>query len=216
MNRSDNPASSDLSVETRTFRKTRRKRKRTKVKAISTAKLSKKCQKKLYSTAVTTVNSSFECSPLKKRKKNKHNAPDVEIDRNKIMSSWYWSNYNKTLVWRNKHKVAYWKAYALALQQENQYLLQIIQNLDPGNVVKTSNTSVILEDQIVNPIPKSAFKSEESVNSSTSSMSDNNVCEDDELAFELSEEMMKFFEQSFKHKIDLSKFEFDSLEVFEF
>lgn len=205
MNRSDKPVNSELHVESRTFRKTRRKRKRTKHKASSTAKLSKKCQKKLCSTALTTVNSSFECSPLKKRKKTRDNVCTIEVNRNEIMSSWYWSNYNKALAWRNKHKVAHWKAYALALKQENQYLLQVIRDLDPWKVVETPNTNANIEDTIVKQEPKPVIKTEEIENSSSSSMDKDNVCEDDELAFELSEEMMKFFEQSFKHKIDLSK-----------
>lgn len=128
------------------------------------------------------------------------NYSSVRPDFGDLVPVWYWSNYYKAIEWQQKHKVALWKSYALALQQENKYLIAQLRNVYQTRILDTPITNCNL-NEIDN---YKGFSYEQNTSFKNERAKMDSITNDD-VTFEMSEEMIKFFEQSIRHKLEMSK-----------
>ncbi|KAL0266310.1 UNVERIFIED_CONTAM: hypothetical protein PYX00_008894 [Menopon gallinae] len=164
-------------------------------------------------------SSSSPVSYRKKRKRKREIAVNVEHspnshswdnkDRSTLRADiglidpvpmWYWSNYYKAIEWQHKHKVALWKSYALTLQQENKYLVERLRNVCQTRMSETPVTCRNLKGTD----NSEACSAERYSGMETEQETVKSIISDD-MTFEMSEEMMKFFEQSIRHKLEMKK-----------
>jgi hypothetical protein len=128
--------------------------------------------------------------------------------------NWFWENYCKAVEWQERHQVAYWKSRSIALEYENTLLHQYVQNL----TCNSGNPGYLAEHECVPKVRTSSnvsFPNEKAWNihqqqlekpSSSEEQHEGDSSNQDEFEFQITEEMMEFFEQSIRHKIELSKF----------
>ncbi|KAK6642120.1 hypothetical protein RUM44_013843 [Polyplax serrata] len=128
-----------------------------------------------------------------------------------VSSDWYWTNYTKALNWRDRYEIDKWKARVKALEEENMHYRQIIQSLQGRSEWGPCQRT---EGQLffTNPFPSSRHQNSllsEDLKEEPEDEEDidEGNCEnnEDSITFEMSDEMIKFFQESFKHKMDLKK-----------
>ncbi|KAF4524614.1 hypothetical protein B566_EDAN013865 [Ephemera danica] len=132
---------------------------------------------------------------------------------NKEPASWFWQNYNNTMKWQNHHFLSYWKSRCEALEAENSYLYECLESVQHKKQQEkpTSSTSFTASAPIVpismnqerNRGPKlEPFLSQaEQVDMEEEHQSDAEE-DENEIVFEVSEEMLEFFETSAKHRLE--------------
>jgi hypothetical protein len=128
---------------------------------------------------------------------------------------WFWDNYYNALGWQERHQVAYWRSRSIALEYENTLLHQHLQRLicndeHPRCFTVQKNISKIPTNRSVfSPNGKKWKMKQQSDPKSSSSSSKEQVkredSNEDEFEFQVTEEMMDFFEQSIRHKMEMSK-----------
>lgn len=202
-------------ISNKSYKKYKRRRSRKKIKNFK-----RRNQKNLF----VMKNNYFNNSGKEKFKKCNYSASYKMPESKNLTSDWYWSNYQKAFEWQGKHLAAHWKACALALQDENKYLLQLIQSTHPQESIKVPYTKQTLSrgmsfqprckeyrNSCESHIEREELETEENNGNDDDedeSLEDSYTLEKNEnedFEFEMSEEMIKFFQESFKHKMELSK-----------
>jgi hypothetical protein len=146
---------------------------------------------------------------------NSHAVPQPFGDSSQC--NWFWENYYNAVEWQERHQVAYWKSRSIALEYENTLLHQYVQSLvcndgNPGYLtmhkhvakVPTSCSVSSPKEKIWNMNRQQQGKPKPSSSEEQHKRDSSNQ---DEFEFQVTEEMMDFFEQSIRHKMELSKFE---------
>jgi hypothetical protein len=126
--------------------------------------------------------------------------------------NWFWENYYNALGWQELHQVAYWKSRSIALQYENTFLHQYLQQLlcnveNPGCfTVQKHVPKIPTSSSVSSPKGKKCSMNQKaSPNSSIKEEEKQTDSDEDEFEFQVTEEMKDFFEQSMRHKMELSK-----------
>jgi hypothetical protein len=125
--------------------------------------------------------------------------------------NWFWENYYNALGWQERHQVAYWKSRSIALEYENtllhQYLRQICNDENQGYFKVQKHISKIPTScSVSSPRGKKwSMKQQANRNNSSKKQEKREDSNQDEFEFQVTEEMMDFFEQSIRHKMELSK-----------
>lgn len=128
--------------------------------------------------------------------------------------NWFWENYYNAIEWQERHQVAYWKSRSIALEYENTLLHQYVQSLicNGGNpVCHTIHKRVPKVSKICSiPSPEEQIwntkEQQQGKPSNSAEQCKGDSSNQDEFEFQITEEMMDFFEQSIRHKMELSKF----------
>lgn len=210
----------------KTYKKRRHKRRKNKFKNSRRKNPRKFC----------TMNGVPESNHSKSKKLQFTNYSLQQPFNSKLTSNWYWANYAKAFDWHCRQDAAHWRACAVALQEENKYLTQIIKKYLPdlslnmpiaalnrsnkvdNNVFQNNSLGLQIKaekSQSANFVQSQIEAETDSYYHSQSSEEHNewedenqeeNKDEDEEVEFEMSEEMIKFFEESFKHKMNFSKY----------
>lgn len=126
--------------------------------------------------------------------------------------NWFWENYYNALEWQERHQVAYWKSRSIALEYENTLLHQYVQRLvcndeNPGYFTKQKHVPKIPTSHSVSSSKgkKWNMKQQATPNGNSKEQEIREDSNQDEFEFEVTEEMMDFFEQSIRHKMELKE-----------
>jgi hypothetical protein len=126
--------------------------------------------------------------------------------------NWFWENYINVVEWQERHQVAYWKSRSIALEYENTLLHQYVQSLicndgKPGNLTMQKHDPKV-PASVHAPTEKkwNMVRQQQGKFSSNEEQHEGGSSNQDEFEFQVTEEMMDFFEQSIRHKMELSKF----------
>lgn len=136
-----------------------------------------------------------------KREVNQPSVPQPFGDTSQF--NWYWRNYYSTLEWQRRHQIAYWKSRAIALEYENNILHQYLEMYacegnQGSHFIKTGTqkmTGAKEHHSSKRDRPGKMFHGDET----------ENINGENEFEFQITEEMMDFFEQSIRHKMELQK-----------
>jgi hypothetical protein len=132
---------------------------------------------------------------------------------NSSQCNWFWENYYTAIEWQERHQVAYWKSRSIALEHENNLLHQYVQSL----VCNDGRSEYFTMQKHVPKIPLSRIvpsprgkkcnmnQQQQGKPSSNEEKHEKDDSNQDEFEFQVTEEMMEFFEQSIRHKLELSK-----------
>ncbi|XP_033326725.2 uncharacterized protein LOC117220651 isoform X1 [Megalopta genalis] len=104
----------------------------------------------------------------------------------------FWENYTTAQEWQNRHNVIWWRTRCFALEYENQALRDKLRSLAAQNVSQQSNYSQKVQNYKNHDV--------EEDDEETKFTEDN-----ENLEFQVNEDMMNFLEQSIRHKIELKK-----------
>lgn len=172
------------------------------------------------------VDSMRQKHSKRKNKRNKKNGRDSNVWQGSRMfpqpfgdashCNWFWENYYNALEWQERHQIAYWKSRSIALEYENNLLHQYVQSLVFN---KEKSGSFPTHIQVTKtPSPQSVHSSKRNKRNTNQKRHHNQVIakgndqqkqkydsSQDEFEFQVTEEMMDFFEQSIRHKMELSK-----------
>ncbi|XP_003425220.1 uncharacterized protein F10E9.5 [Nasonia vitripennis] len=105
-------------------------------------------------------------------------------------ASAFWENYKAAHEWQKRHNVTWWKTRCFALEHENHVLKETIRNLTNN---QNYSHNLVGSSQI--------HQQDEAANEELNDGNENNA--DDNLEFQLNEDMMNFLAQSIRHKIEL-------------
>ncbi|PSN55017.1 hypothetical protein C0J52_04139 [Blattella germanica] len=125
--------------------------------------------------------------------------------------NWFWKNYYTAFEWKERHQVAYWKSRSIALEYENNLLYQYLQSITFNNTnqvwqAASNGNSKKCDAAQTNTVENQNFSAsygheKEELEEEEEEDED----EDQEEEYEVSEEMMAFFEQSIRHKLERQK-----------
>ncbi|XP_066594058.1 uncharacterized protein F10E9.5 [Prorops nasuta] len=124
-----------------------------------------------------------------KRRKLCTESPKIYEKKEKVINSnmqadTFWKNYSISQEWQKRHNVAWWKSRCMALEFENKTLKNKLKEIASCSTHKAHNET----------------ESDLNVNQSYE-----NEDEDEKLEFQVDEEMMRFLEQSIRHKMELQE-----------
>lgn len=118
---------------------------------------------------------------------------------NTMQANTFWQNYEAAYEWQRRHSVEWWRSRCVALEHENVILREKIRELVSSSVRR----------RIDDPWKKrSGGIPAENFNSERENFRDNEDglnSDNDNLEFQVDDEMMKFFEQSIRHKLELKE-----------
>jgi gem associated protein 8 len=125
--------------------------------------------------------------------------------------NWFWENYYSALEWQERHQVAYWRSRSIALEYENNLLHQYVQSLvcndgNPSYSTVPKHHSKTSSNRDVHSPREKKCNTNKQLRSEPSGNKEHDP--DEEFEFLVTEEMMDFFEQSIRHKMELSKLYF--------
>ncbi|KAF7989751.1 hypothetical protein HCN44_008425 [Aphidius gifuensis] len=114
----------------------------------------------------------------------------------------FWENYKNAIDWQQRHNVAWWKSRCLALEEENKILRnKIYEQANSESFVvhqqQNPNENKILHNKIYQQAHSESFVVPQQQNP----IETNN----DTLEFQVDNDMVKFLEQSIRHKMELKK-----------
>ncbi|KAK0175465.1 hypothetical protein PV327_009213 [Microctonus hyperodae] len=117
----------------------------------------------------------------------------------------FWENYKVAHDWQHRHNVAWWKSRCIALEHENRALRDKIKEQ-----AATCNVNINNEKQSEKYLPENTqnrnHTDEDEDIYEYDAVDEENLEEDDQnLEFHVDEEMMKFLEQSIRHKMELKR-----------
>ncbi|XP_049940586.1 gem-associated protein 8-like [Schistocerca serialis cubense] len=148
---------------------------------------------------------------LKKRRmeiKRRYNASRLLQTGQYCENDWFWQSYQRAVEWQGKHYIAYWRAKCIALQAENRALKDCITKISSSNKNNVQLTSCSSDkDKVTQKDVKRKPKAKPTVPVAVNS---ENKCtaeetEDYKFEFQLTEEMLDFFEHSMKHRMERDK-----------
>ncbi|KAJ9587773.1 hypothetical protein L9F63_018799 [Diploptera punctata] len=122
--------------------------------------------------------------------------------------AWFWKNYYSALEWQERHHIAYWKSRSIALEYENNILHQYLQMYacNDGNGQNNSTRSRRMKEKHKHAHSSKRNEERERDKRKIFSVESNDEKSDEnEFEFQITEEMMDFFEQSIRHKMELQK-----------
>lgn len=128
--------------------------------------------------------------------------------------SWFWENYYNALEWQERHQVAYWRSRSIALEYENNLLHQYVQSLvcNVGNsrycTVPKPHSKTFTCRNGHSPKKKWNINQQQRCKPDRNKQHEEEHLDEDEFEFQVTEEMLDFFEQSIRHKMELSKLYF--------
>ena len=129
--------------------------------------------------------------------------------------SWFWENYYNALEWQERHQVAYWRSRSIALEYENNMLHQYVQSLvcNDGNsrycTAQKHHTKTFTCSNVQSPKEKKwNINQQQHGTPGRNKQHEEEHPDEDEFEFQVTEEMLDFFEQSIRHKMELSKLYF--------
>ncbi|XP_048507040.1 gem-associated protein 8-like [Athalia rosae] len=166
--------------------KTRKRKRHSKVKRREQARLEVRFAKRRRLVPERSISDGTVSKPKEKL--------------NNIMEAHsFWENYEAAHLWQRRHSVEWWKSRCIALEQENAILRDKIRELastggsrGPGNLWMKQNEN--------SEYRNASFDKEDNDYKDEERNSD-----DENLEFQVNEEMMKFFEQSIRHKMEMKE-----------
>lgn len=128
--------------------------------------------------------------------------------------NWFWENYYNALEWQERHQVAYWRSRSIALEYENNLLHQYVQSLvcNDGNSrycrVQNHHSKTFTSRNVQCPKEKKWNINHQQRGTPGRNKQHDEHPDEHEFEFQITEEMLDFFEQSIRHKMELSKLYF--------
>ncbi|XP_046739913.1 gem-associated protein 8-like [Diprion similis] len=123
---------------------------------------------------------------------------------NAMQANTFWENYEAAHEWQQRHSVEWWKSRCIALEHENVILRDKIRELTSNSIRRRVNDSFVKQDR--HRRARNDSLRQNSHNRGVDNWQEEEEASDnDNLEFQVDEDMMKFFEQSIRHKLELKE-----------
>ncbi|KAK7870106.1 hypothetical protein R5R35_011085 [Gryllus longicercus] len=164
---------------------------------------------------------------LSRRRRKAKRRSEKYIRERKQMASlgkgpydYYWGNYFRCVKWVQNHQASYWKSRAQALEYENQMLRSLIENgstSHPNLTARTMHNHDCRNSMPMTDVPnlrENTFKhgkfnfdspGRDFANGKVNPLDNETANDSEEFEFEVDDNMIEFFTQSMKHKMELQR-----------
>ncbi|XP_046610731.1 gem-associated protein 8-like [Neodiprion virginianus] len=123
---------------------------------------------------------------------------------NAMQANTFWENYKAAHEWQQRHSVEWWKSRCVALEHENVILRDKIRELTSNSIRHGVNDSSVKQGRRRGARTESLRRSSRN-RGDDEWQEQEETSDNDNLEFQVDEDMMKFFEQTIRHKIELKE-----------